>query len=81
MTGSDFIFGSVQLMYCKCHKVNFIQPGDSYINSPYSIKKKKTTINPINEDNKCFQYAAIVPLNCEELITSRKSFKHYTIYK
>ena len=23
MRGSDFIFDSVQLMYCKCHKVGF----------------------------------------------------------
>ena len=23
MRGSDFIFDSVQLMHCKCHKVNF----------------------------------------------------------
>ena len=33
MRGSDFIFYSVQLMYCKCHKVNFRRCG-SYIDSP-----------------------------------------------
>ena len=33
MRHRDFIFDSVQLMYYKCHKVNF-KCGDSYINSP-----------------------------------------------
>ena len=33
MRRSDFIFYSVQLMYCKCHKVNFRRAG-SYIDSP-----------------------------------------------
>ena len=47
MRGSDFIFDSVQLMYYKCHKVNF-RGGGSYIDSPDWIKKKKATINPKN---------------------------------
>ena len=33
-------FNSVQLMYYKCHKVNF-RRGDSYIDSPDWMKKKK----------------------------------------
>ena len=33
MKGKDFIFDSVQLMYYKCHKVNF-KHGGSYIDSP-----------------------------------------------
>ena len=33
MRRSDFIFDSVQLMYFKCHKVNF-KRGGSYIDSP-----------------------------------------------
>ena len=31
--GRDFIFDSVQLFYCQCHKVNFSR-GGSYIDSP-----------------------------------------------
>ena len=53
MRGSDFIFESVQLLYYKCHKINF-KHGGSYIDSPDSIKKKKATINPKHEDDKCF---------------------------
>ena len=73
MRGSDFIFDSVQLMYCKCHKVNF-KRGGSYIDSPDWIKKKKATINPKNTDDKCFQYAATVALKYVQLI-SKKSIR------
>ena len=65
MKGSYFIFDSVQLIYYKCHKANF-KCGGSYTDSPGWIKKKKTTINPKNEDDKCFQYAATAALNYEE---------------
>ena len=53
MERSDFIFDSVQLMYYKCHKVNF-RLGNSYIDSPGWIKKKKTTIDPRNKDKDAF---------------------------
>ena len=49
---SDLIFDSVQLMYYKYHRVNFIRDG-SYIDSPNRIKKE--TINPKSKSNKCFQ--------------------------
>ena len=62
MRGSDFIFESVQLMYYKCHKVNFKREV-LYIDSPDWIKKKKTTINPKNTDDRYFQYAITVALN------------------
>ena len=50
MRESDFIFDSVQMMYYKCHKVNF-RRGSSYIDSPDWIKKKRATINPENKDD------------------------------
>ena len=40
MRGSIFTFGSVQLLDCKCHKINF-RRGGSYIDSPERIKKRK----------------------------------------
>ena len=40
MKKRDSIFDTVQLLYCKCHKVNF-KRGGSYIDSPYWIRKKK----------------------------------------
>ena len=66
MRGSDFNFDSVQLLYYKCHRVNFIRAG-SYIDSPDWIKKKKATINPKNTDDQCFQYAETAALNYEEI--------------
>ena len=74
MRGSDFIFDSVQQMYYKCHKVNFIR-GGSCIDSPDWIKKKKATINRKNADNKCFQYAATVALNYEKVNEMQKEFQ------
>ena len=59
MRGSDFTFDSVQLINLK--------RGGSYIDSPDWIKKKKATINSKNTDDKCFQYAATVALNYEEI--------------
>ena len=42
MRRSEFIFYSFQMMYYKCHKVNF-RRGGSYIDSSDWIKKKKAT--------------------------------------
>ena len=65
MRGSGFVFDSVQLLYYKCHKINF-KRGGSYIDSPEWIKKKKATTNPKNTGDKCFQYAETVTLYYEE---------------
>ena len=65
MTGSDFIFDSVQLLCYKCHKMNLKRDG-SYIDSSDWTKKKKATINPKNADDTCFQYSVTVALNYGE---------------
>ena len=41
MKGSDFVFDSVNLLYYKCHEINF-KCGGSYIDSPDWIKKGKS---------------------------------------
>ena len=41
--------------------------GGLYIDSPDWIKKKKAAINKKNEDDKCFQFAATVALNYDEI--------------
>ena len=59
MKGSEFVFDCLQLLYDKCHKINF-NCGGSYIDSPGCIKNKKATIDSIyKKDNKCFQYARV----------------------
>ena len=62
MKGSDFIFNGVNYLYYDLNKVS-ISKGGSYIDSPKWLKKKKSTINPKNNDNKCFQYAITLALN------------------
>ena len=67
MRGRESVFDYVQLLYYKCHKINF-NCGGSYIDSPDWMKNKKAPINPINKkDSKCFQYAVTVALNYEEI--------------
>ena len=80
MKGGEFVFDCVQLLYCKCHKIN---PNRvvSYTDIPGWMKNKKATINLINQkDKKYFQYVVTVALNYEEIkkdsqrITKIKSF-------
>ena len=66
MEASEFILDLFQLMYSKCHRVNFKSVG-SYIDSQDWIKKKKATINSKNKDDKCFQYVVTVALIYEEI--------------
>ena len=66
MRGSDFIFDCVNSPYQKGHEINLKCSG-SYIGSPGGIKKKKAKINPGNDDDKCFLYAAAIPLNCDKI--------------
>ena len=57
----------VNLLYCKCHEINFNR-GGWYKDSPDCIKNKKATINSINKnDEKCFHYAVTVALNQKEI--------------
>ena len=62
MRGSDFAFDGVNLLYYDFNKIS-LNRGGSYIESPKRIKDKKSTINPKNNDYKCFQYAVTVALN------------------
>ena len=50
----------------KLHEISFNR-GGSNIDSPKWLKNGKTTINPKNNDDKCFQYAITVSLNHEQI--------------
>ena len=62
MRGSEFAFESVDSLYYKLHKIS-LNRGGSYIGSPKWLKNKKATINPKNNDDKCFRYALTVALS------------------
>ena len=66
MKGSDFIFNGVNYLYYDLNKVSISKVG-SYIDSPKWLKNKKSTINPKNNDNKCFQYAITLALNSDKI--------------
>ena len=51
--GSDFEFDGVNFLYYDFNKIG-INRGGLYIDSPKWLKDKKSTINPKNNDHKCF---------------------------
>ena len=56
MKGSEYIFDSADALYYNLNKIS-LNRGVSYIDSPEWLKNKKLTVNPKNNDDKCFQYA------------------------
>ena len=66
MRGSDFEFDGVNFLYYDFNKIS-LNRGGSYIDSPKWIKVKKSTINPKNNDHKCFQYAVTLALNLDKI--------------
>ena len=61
MRGIKFVRDSNKLLYD--HLQIGLKGGGSYIDSPKWLKNKKATINPKNNDDKCFPYALTVALN------------------
>ena len=53
MKGSEFVFDSVDFLEYKLNKIG-LNRGGSYVDSPKWLKNKKATINPKNDDDKCF---------------------------
>ena len=66
MKGSEFEFDGVNFLYYDFNEIS-INRGGSYIDSPKWLKDKKSTINPVNNDYKCFQYAATLALNFDKI--------------
>ena len=68
MRGSEFIFDAVNALYYDLNKIS-LNRGGSYIDSRQWLKHKKATINPKNNDDKCFQYEISVALNYQNIET------------
>ena len=66
MRGSDFVYDSIDALYYNLNKVS-LSRGRPYIDSLKWLKNKKATINPKNNDDKCFQYALTVALKYEKI--------------
>ena len=65
MKGSEFELNGVNFLYYDFNKTS-LNRGGSYIESPKWLKNKKSTINPKNNDYKCFQYAITLALNLDK---------------
>ena len=66
MGGSDFVFNGINYFYYDFNKITISKSG-SYIESPESLKDKKSTVNQKNNDCKCFQYATALALNFDKV--------------
>ena len=66
MKGSHFTFDGVRVLCYDLHKI-ILNRVKSYTDSPKWLKNKKATINPKNNDDKCFQYAITAILNYEQI--------------
>ena len=66
MRGSEFEFDGINFFYYSFNKTS-IYRGGTYIDSPKWLKNKKSTINPKNNDDKCFQYAVTLSLNLDNI--------------
>ena len=66
MRGSEFEFDGINFFYYDFNKTSIYGSG-TYIDSPKWLKNKKSTINPKNNDNKCFEYAVTLALNLDNI--------------
>ena len=64
--GSEFEFDGINLFYYNFNKMS-IYRGGTCIDPLKWLKNKKSTINPKNNDNKCFQYAVTLELNLDNI--------------
>ena len=66
MRRSEFLYDSADSLYYNLNKIS-LSRGGSYIDSPKWLKNKEATIEPKNNDDKCFQYALTVALNYDQI--------------
>ena len=60
----EFEFDGINLFYYSFNKTGIYRSG-TYIDLAKWLKTKKSTINPKNNDDKCFQYAVTLALNLD----------------
>ena len=60
------MFDSIDVLYYDLNKISLSRDKSS-TDSPQWLKNKKATINPKNNDNRCFQFAVTVVLNYEQI--------------
>ena len=79
MKESETVFDRVDVLYYHLKRTR-LSWGGSYVDSPEWLKNKKATINPKNNDYKCFQYAVAVTFNHKQIKGNPKrisNIKHF----
>ena len=66
MRGKEFLRDSIDLLYYHLQRIS-LKRGGLYIDSPKWFKNKKTTKNPQNNYDYCFQFALTVALNHKKI--------------
>ena len=79
MKGSKLIFDSVDLLYYKFLKIS-LNRGRSYTDSPNWLKNKKSTINPKNNNDKCFKYAVTGALNHKSIVKDQQEISKINLF-
>ena len=79
MKGSELIFDSVDLLYYEFLKIS-LNRGGSYIDSPNWLKNKKATINPKNNNDKCFKYAITGALNHKSIVKDQQEISKIKLF-
>ena len=77
--GSELIFDSVDLLYYEFLKIS-LNRGGSYIDSPNWLKNKKATINPKNNNDKCFKYAITGALNHKRIVKDQQEISKIKLF-
>ena len=67
MKGTEFIFHSVALLHYHLQKTSLKRIGLPYTDSQKWLKNEKTTTNPKNNDDNCFQYASAATLDYQNI--------------
>ena len=79
MKGSKLIFDIVDLLYYKFLKIS-LNRGGSYTDSPNWLKNKKATINPKNNNDKCFKYAITGALNHKSIVKDQQEISKINLF-
>ena len=79
MKGSKLIFDSVDLLYYNFLKIS-LNRGGSYTDSPNWLKNKKATINPKNNNDKCFKYAITGALNHKSIVKDQQEISKIKLF-
>ena len=66
MSGSEFVFDAVNVLHYDLNNLS-LNRGGSYIPTIKWLDTKKATINPKNDDNKCYMYSLVTTQDYKQI--------------